>query len=398
MGRLGYFVQKELLLLGRDLHGLLLLFVMPAIFILIMTFALQNQYATDGKVKVGYSLVNYDDGGLSSQFVEGLDQIKNLRRLSGYFDEQRLRAMTAKDESQFLIVINEGFAKKLADGELVLQLEIAPGTRPVLIQLVTAQLKNLLGQLYLQQQLTGFSDTDASSSQLEMPEMIASRFLYGENVLDRVSEMRPSSVQQNVPGWLLFSMFFIAIPLSNTLINERQQGTLARLHTMGFPYPIILLGKLIPYFLINLLQVVVMLLIGVYLVPMLGGERLLLGDSFSGLAVVAISASFAAVAYALFVAQVASTTEQATIMSGVCNIIMAAVGGVMVPRFIMPPLMQQLSELSPMAWGLNGFLDIFLRNGDIRDVMAESLTLLAFGFVLFFLSAVLFTRRSLHDN
>lgn len=398
MGRLGYFVKKELLLLGRDLHGLLLLFVMPAVFILIMTFALQNQYAADGKVKVDYFLVSHDDGSLSRQFEDDLRKITNLRRLSTDSDEQYLRAMTAEDESQFLIVINEGFAAKLADGELVLQLDIAPATKPVLIQLVKAQLKNLLGQLYLQQQLAGFSDTEASDSQLEMPEMISSRFLYGANADDGTGEMTPSSVQQNVPGWLLFSMFFIAIPLSNTLINERQQGTLARLHTMGFPYHVVLLGKLIPYFLINLLQVVVMLLIGVYLVPMLGGERLVLGDSFSGLALVAVSASFAAVTYALFIAQVASTTEHATILSGVCNIIMAALGGVMVPRFIMPPLMQQLSELSPMAWGLDGFLDIFLRNGNITDVLAESIALLAFGFVLLSLSAVLFTRRSLRDN
>ena len=48
MRQLRYFIQKELLLLSRDLHGLLLLFVMPAIFILIMTFALQSQYDNSG--------------------------------------------------------------------------------------------------------------------------------------------------------------------------------------------------------------------------------------------------------------------------------------------------------------------------------------------------------------
>ena len=177
MLRLRYFVHKELLLLGRDLHGLLLLFVMPAVFILIMTFALQNQYTNDGKVKVDYLLLNQDDGALSQQLVQNIGLIENLRRVSNTADEDHLRAMTAADESQFLVLINEGFAQKLADGELVLQLDIAPGTRPVLVSLIKAQLKNLLGQLYLQQQLSDSSASQKPQPELEMPEMIASHYL-----------------------------------------------------------------------------------------------------------------------------------------------------------------------------------------------------------------------------
>ncbi len=397
MQGLRYFVHKELLLLGRDLHGLLLLFVMPAVFILIMTFALQNQYASDGKVKVGYLLLNQDDGVLSQQLVEDIAGIENLRRLPSTVDEDHLRAMIAADESQFLVIIREGFAQKLADGELVLQLDIAPGTKPVLVSLIKAHLKNLLGQLYLQQ-LSDSSTFENAMPKLEIAEMIVSRFIYGANDDSNEGQSKPSSVQQNVPGWLLFSMFFIAIPLSNTLISERHQGTLQRLHTMGFPYYTILFGKLIPYFFINILQVVVMLLIGIYLVPALGGERLMLGSSLPGLAVVAVSASLAAVSYSIFVAQIAKTTEQATILAGVCNIIMAAVGGIMVPRFIMPPTMQALSELSPMAWGLDGFLDIFLRNAKLVDVLPECGALLAFSFVLLLLSITLFTRSGLRNN
>lgn len=398
MLRLRYFVHKELLLLGRDLHGLLLLFVMPAVFILIMTFALQDQYSNDSKVKIEYLLLNQDDGALSQQLVQNLGRADNLRRLPSTADEEQLRAITAADESQFLVLINADFATNLADGELVLHLDIAPGTKPVLVALLKAQLKNLLGQLYLQQQLSDASASEKAMPELEMPEMIASRFLNGVNDDSSLDQSKPSSVQQNVPGWLLFSMFFIAIPLSNTLISERHQGTLQRLHTMGFPYYTVLFGKLIPYFFINILQVVVMLLIGMYLVPMLGGERLMLGSSLPGLAVVAVSASLAAVSYSIFVAQIAKTTEQATILAGVCNIIMAAVGGIMVPRFIMPPAMQTLSELSPMAWGLDGFLDIFLRNAKLADVLAECGALLTFSVVLLLLSITLFTRSGLRNN
>ena len=34
-----------------------------------------------------------------------------------------------------------------------------------------------------------------------------------------------------------------------------------------------------------------------------------------------------------------------------------ALGGVMVPKFVMPPFMRELADISPMSWGLEGFLD-----------------------------------------
>jgi ABC-2 type transport system permease protein len=174
-------------------------------------------------------------------------------------------------------------------------------------------------------------------------------------------------------------MFFIAIPLSTTWVQERQQGTLARLRALGLPRRWLLLGKLLPYYAINLVQVVLMLMVGVWLVPLCGGDALTIGDAPAALALMAMAASFASVSYALLIANLVTTSEQATIFTGVSNLLLAVIGGVMVPRFVMPPAMQELSLCSPMAWGLEGFLDIFLRHGDLAAVAKEALQLSAFG-------------------
>jgi ABC-2 type transport system permease protein len=186
-------------------------------------------------------------------------------------------------------------------------------------------------------------------------------------------------VQQNVPAWLVFAMFFVALPLSTTWMQERRQGTFTRLRSIGLSPGQLLMSKLVPYYLINLLQVALMLAVGVYLVPLFGGDALTLGHSGAGLAVMALAVSFAAVSYALLIANIVSTVEQATILTGVSNLLLAALGGVMVPRFVMPHAMQQLSMASPMAWGLEGFLDIFLRDGDVSVVAPRALLLAAFG-------------------
>lgn len=387
MNRLFHFVLKELRLLQRDLHGLLLLFAMPALFILIMTFALQNQYNNNQNVEISYYLINADQGESSQQLVKQIGELASLQRLPSDEDEDTIRARVAKDQAKFLILIRPDFDDNLRQNQDPVLLEIAPSVTPVTAQLVESQLQQQLNELFLAYTLSEALEQPELADSIRSADFVNTRSLYGDG------DVQPSSVQQNVPAWMLFAMFFIAIPLSTTLINERKQGTLDRLQTMGFPRYLMLLGKIIPYLGINLLQVVIMLLIGVYLVPALGGDSLQLGNSYPALALMAVCASLAAVTYALLVAEIANTIEQATIFSGICNIIMAAIGGVMVPRFIMPPVMQNLSEVSPMAWGLDGFFDILLRNGTIRDVLPEALALLAFAAVMLVLSHWTAARR-----
>src|SRR5262249_50735433 len=152
-----------------------------------------------------------------------------------------------------------------------------------------------------------------------------------------------------------------------------------RLKALGVSRQALLLGKMLPYFAINLLQVVSMLLVGMHVVPLFGGDALALGDSPAALALIAIAVSFASVSYGLLIANVVSTSEQATIFTGVSNLLLAVIGGIMVPRFVMPPTMQDLSLFSPMAWGLEGFLDVFLRHGGVEQVAHWALRLFGFG-------------------
>jgi ABC-2 type transport system permease protein len=174
-------------------------------------------------------------------------------------------------------------------------------------------------------------------------------------------------------------MFFIAVPLSTTLVTERQQGTLLRLRALNVPLSLQLGGKLLPYFCISLMQVALMLLVGMFMVPLLGGDALMLGSSPLALFVIAACSAFAAVGFGLLVAALVKSAAQATTFTGICNIVMAALGGVMVPRFVMPPAMQDIGLASPLAWGLEGFLDVLLRQGDCSAILAEASALIAFG-------------------
>jgi len=193
---------------------------------------------------------------------------------------------------------------------------------------------------------------------------------------------RPSSVQQNVPAWLIFGMFFVVMPISALFIVERRDGTLARLASLQVPFSMLLLGKVGPFFVINLGQTALMLLAGKTLVPWFGGETLELPARWDLLAAVAGCTSLAAIGWGLLVAVCARTLEQATVIGGVGNILAAAVGGIMVPRFVMPETMQTLADLSPMAWALEGFHAVMLRQGGAAEVAAPCIKLLLLAAVL----------------
>jgi ABC-2 type transport system permease protein len=359
-------IKKELLLLGRDIHGLLLLFVMPMAFILIMSLALQEQFSNSGTKKI---LVQLDKPTPSA----AVDRVAVLLQEKTVFSWQA----TPDKHTAFVLTLTQ------QDDGVHADVLVAPDTNAQTEALFTAavnealsrqRIESLLITLNMQQALHGESAVDNNT-----PPNNALTLRY--NYQTAQNTVRPSAVQQNVPAWLVFAMFFSVVPLSNTLITERQQGTLRRLRTLPISPTLPIVGKLIPYFFINQIQVLLMLAVGVYAMPLFGADALTLGNSLLGLLLMSIALSAAALGYGILIAALARTTDQATTLGGVGNILLAALGGIMVPRFVMPETMQRIADWSPMAWGLEGFLDIFLRNGSAYDVLPEAGSLLLFGCV-----------------
>jgi ABC-2 type transport system permease protein len=62
----------------------------------------------------------------------------------------------------------------------------------------------------------------------------------------------------------------------------------------------------------------------------------------------------------------------------------------------MPAAMQRIAELSPMAWGLDGFLDVLLRGGGISAVWPEVALLCGFGVAALLLAAWLLPRKTIY--
>lgn len=395
---------KETIALTRDKHGLIALFIMPTIFILVMTMALRDAFSPGTTIDVAYVIVDLDQSKHSKALTQRLDKVAAFRRLASDNDPEAARQGILTQRQALALILPPGFGKRLltpagADGQPAEQLDllIDPTLSPALQLAFRNQIMAALGAVRADEltrragKLFGLPVADGSMADKDWPDEIRSIAVRNDR-----SARLPSSVQQNVPAWLIFAMFFVVIPVSSIFIIERQQGTLQRLRAMGLPFHLILAGKLLPFFLVNQVQALMMVLVGIYVVPLFGSEALEIPNSLPLLLnwwAVSAAVSLAAVAWALLIASLARTSEQATIVGGIGNILMGAIGGIMVPKFIMPATMQKLAAISPMAWGLEGFHSVMLRHGSFADILPNLLQLLVFA-ALSLLAAVWLNHRA----
>jgi len=423
MRRILAVVWKEMLLLLRDRGGVAILFVMPTAMVLITTLVQEDalRAVKGGRTSVLVAVTEGDTFGTA--VAKGLDAsgaftvVRALRGRPVTVDAMReeLRAGTYT----IGIAVPAGVAERVAAGadRLLARMlpsamapaasaaeplgEIAvyfdPAVRaPFRRAVVTAlerlsqgvEVKVMMGKI--QGFMSGVTGKPASGSSWESEPHITVRELFtGRGGADAM----PSSVQQNVPAWTLFAMFMISIPLSGGIIRERDGGTLVRLRTLPVSPVTILAAKVIVYIGVCLVQFGFLLVVGAQVLPRLGTAPLEVGTQYAAIVAAALAAAFAATGFGIMMGAINRTTEQSSVFCATAVVIAAALGGIMVPSFLMPAKMQHIGQLSPLQWGLSAFVDLFLRGGTLVSVLPQLAKLVAFGALTLGVAVLVFRRR-----
>jgi ABC-2 type transport system permease protein len=91
----------------------------------------------------------------------------------------------------------------------------------------------------------------------------------------------------------------------------------------------------------------------------------------------------------------ANTQEQANGFGAVSIVLMAAIGGLIVPSFVMPPSFQFVMQLSPLHWCLEAYYGLFLQEGNLKDIFTNIIPLLIITILLQFLAWYGLKRKNL---
>jgi ABC-2 type transport system permease protein len=194
-----------------------------------------------------------------------------------------------------------------------------------------------------------------------------------------------SAFQLYVPGSAVLFGFFLALTVGISFVHERRSGTFRRLLAAPVRRPLLLVAKLVPYYLVGLAQMAFLFGLGVVA---FGME---VGGSPVALALLTAAVVFAAVSLGLFIASFGGTERQVGAIGSVCLLVMGLLGGCMVPRALMPASMQRVGLFTPHAWALDGYYDVLVRAGaGVADLAVPIAAVAGFGLLFAAIGALRF--------
>jgi ABC-2 type transport system permease protein len=365
--------RKEMIHIFRDSRGLIIVLIMPVVLVLLFGYGVSLDFK-------GLPVYVYDrDGSQQSQ-----DLLKRFQA-SEYFDVVRVvnnySALTQSlddGHAKMAIVIPWDFSQRLSDH------------RPVQVQaLVDGTDDNTANVLigYAQALVQGYSsDLQVSwlhnRGQLVQPALVSveTRTWYNEDL---------ESSAFIIPGVLALVMSVIGAFLTSlTIAREWERGTMEQLISTPVTPVEIMLGKLAPYFVIGIFDVIVCAFIAIYWfqVPFRGSFSTFLFSSAMFLVVV-LSLGF-------YVSVIAKSQLAASQMSLVITFLPAfLLSGFLFSIEQMPVVLQWITRIVPARYYVSVLKKIFLKGTPTAFLSSDLVPLAVFAAVLALLATTSFHKR-----
>lgn len=444
MKKFFYIIIKEYLQLIRDLPGLSILFVMPALLLIVITLS-QEKVMTGRTSGMNIVVFNADSSALGRGIVEAL-------KTGGLFDYQaaslpeNAERTVLTGKSQLFIMIPEDATEKISalahklvndtgdignlppDSLAGIRLYYDPAALKLYKEALVTSVHLIIESVALQVFVREFTRAVRTSNALHWEyvmkkmadtdfEKAMPDFPYKQQVINQLREgmeksavetmiplslqrtvslsslvtveeevagdksmnLKPDLVKNNVPSFILFAMFFIVLPLAGSVINEKLHGTRDRLKTLpvsGFAF---FSGKIAVYLVVCILQFIFMAVIGRYIFPAISQlPPLSLQVDPWALTAAVLASGLAAIGFGLLIGTLSRTYGQAAPLGSVLVVIMSILGGIFVPAFMMPDIIENISIISPLRWGTDAFFSIFARGAGVGLILPQLLALTGF--------------------
>ena len=459
MKKFGAIIVKETIQVIRDLPGLGLLFLMPALLLIVITLTQEKvMIGMDSRTKI--VLVNADRSALGDTIENRLKNQPNID-LDLLESESEAEGKVYGGEYRALIIVPDSATERLeklawfhaSDTGIVSEKELLSGIRLLFDPAIMKLYKDIIGfslemivessaaDIYMDafrqalqtnvteqfrdyrhdllsvdfdEELPGFPGKedvvfairsvieqltrDSSGIRIPAYKTDTEELLSIEEGIagGREFVLEYNIVRNNVPAFILFAMFFVVIPLAGSILNEKQQGTRDRLMTLPVNWVTLFAGKILVYLVVCILQFFLMVLIGRFLIPLICElPPLTLEVDPLALMMITLASGLAAIGFGLLIGSLSATYQQAAPLGAVLVVVLAVLGGIFVPNYMMPDLISRIGFISPLRWGADAYYSVFARGGGLDMVLNQFILLMTFFIITLILSygAIINTRR-----
>jgi ABC-2 type transport system permease protein len=415
-------IKKDMLILLRDKVGIALIFIMPIVLVIVVTSIQNSTFQLVDKNKLSVIVCNTDTGKESAALIQSLDKLgmfkvvlmdsakANIANEMNHTDAM-LGIIIPPNFSAQVIAQSKNMAGKamnsfgLQGDTLKKAASIPPLTlyyNPVLqesMQLsVKGAVQSALQMVESRETLRRlyFAINDKQLSPALENEMMNNRAAINSIPLSKNgSRKTPNATQHNVPAWTIFAMFFVVMSLSGSVVREKISGSFIRLKTLPTNFMVALLSKQVTYMIVTILQAAVIFSIGIWLFPYINLPALNLPADLTAVIITTLICGWCAVSYSICVGVFAKTQEQANAFGAISIVIMAAIGGLMVPSFAMQGIFKTITGFSPMHWCLEAYYSLFLQAGKLSDIRNNLALLLIITVLLQFITYLGLKRKNL---
>ncbi len=380
-------IKKDILLRFNSPVEWLFFFILPVIFILVLSGG------TGGGSDPRYRLevVDLAESVLSYSLLNELDQstsvIPRLMSLSDAeadFEDRRVSA---------ILIIPEGFTlTALKNGEAEVEFKQQPNNLDALVieqavQTATTRISSLVEianrSVAQVEEIVSFdSEADrlayfdaaydgASDLMTETPQ----RIRVEEGKTEDIIEYDPRA--NSTAGQMITWVFVPLIGISASFAIEREGGTLRRLLVSPTGKALYISATVIGQVLTAVVQMFILILFGALVL------NVDWGDSPLALGLVICSSTLAAGALGTMLGTFVKTSGQASGLSLMLGMVMALLGGCWYPLELFPETMRLAAKILPTTWAMQGFVNIAVRGQGLSGVWVESLVLLGFAFVFY---------------
>jgi ABC-type Na+ efflux pump permease subunit len=390
--------EKDLILFFHDQRSVILTFLLPVILISLFAFAYGGIGVFDGRSEpVNLLVADLDQTRSSKEIVYKIDSLEDMRII--FSDAIKSKELVIKGEYACALIIYKGFQDSLEAGnatpiELVYdrsrEMEIG-----ILQQNLISTLMSSTGEIIVKKSIEKFLQDQFPAIDKSTCDNILKTVIKKDNnklaikwtsIVGMKNDTKLGLIQA-VAGTAILMLLFSVAGVGTSILEEKENGTINRLLYSPLKGSTILYGKMLFAFFISILQLTAMFLFAWLMFNMD------LSVNIPALILMIIATAFAVSSLGIFLAAIAKTRQQAQNLSTIIILIMSAIGGSMIPLFIMPSILQKIALLSINYWGIQGFYDVFWRTLPLEAILPKILILMSIGIIMTLASIQLFKKR-----